>query len=83
MAPVAIHMTEENRQGLDIRKRKDRAEGKIRLPVLYRIDGRENFDGKIFSSSKCHRAGVITNRTFLLLLNRELFAGRGLTWMAS
>ena len=64
------NMTEEIGKGLDIRNAKTDAEGKIRLPVLYRIDGRENFDGKDLLKFEMHRAGVITN-TDLLAVNEK------------
>jgi len=59
LMPTAIgtawryNMTEEVGKGLDVRGVKADADGKIRVPVLYRIDSTENMTGKIFSSSKC------------------------------
>src|SRR5207247_6359773 len=43
---------------------------KIRLPVLYRIDGTENVDGKDLLKFEMHRAGAITN-TDLLAINEQ------------
>jgi hypothetical protein len=64
------NMTEEIGKGLDIRDAKTDADGKIRLPVLYRIDGRENIDGKDLLKFEMHRAGVLTN-TDVLAINEH------------
>jgi len=64
------NMTEEIGKGLDIRNTKTDADGKIRLPVLYRIDGTENVDGKDLLKFEMHRAGVVTN-TDLLAINEQ------------
>jgi hypothetical protein len=66
------NMTEEIGKGLDIRNAKTDAEGKIRLPVLYRIDGRENFDGKDLLKFEMHRAGVITNTDLLTITQQGI-----------
>jgi len=55
------NMTEEIGKGLNIPDAKLDADGKIRLPVLYRIDGTENVDGKDLLKFEMHRASVITN----------------------
>src|SRR6266480_1729097 len=39
-------MTEEVGKGLTISNLKPDADGKVRLPVLYRLDGTEDVDGK-------------------------------------
>src|SRR5213596_3223953 len=59
------NMTEEIGKGLDIRNAKTDADGKIRLRVLYRINGTENVDGKDLLKFEMHRAGVITNADLL------------------
>jgi hypothetical protein len=41
------------------------ADGKIRLPVLYRLDGTEDVDGKDLLKFEMHRAGTITNTDLL------------------
>jgi hypothetical protein len=64
------NMTEEIGTGLNIPDAKPDADGKIRLPVLYRIDGTENVDGKDLLKFEMHRAGVITN-TDLLTVNEH------------
>jgi hypothetical protein len=64
------NMTEEIGEGLDIPNVKPDADGNIRLPVLYRIDGTENVDGKDLLKFEMHRAGVITN-TDLLTVNEH------------
>jgi hypothetical protein len=64
------NMTEEIGKGLNIPDAKLDADGKIRLPVLYRINGTENVDGKDLLKFEMHRAGVITN-TDLLTANEH------------
>jgi hypothetical protein len=64
------NMTEEIGKGLNIPDAKPDADGKIRLPVLYRINGTENIDGKDLLKFEMHRAGVITN-TDLLTVNEH------------
>ncbi len=58
-------MTEEVGKGLDVSNVKTDADGKIRLPVLYRIEGTENVDGKDLLKFEMHRAGTITNTDLL------------------
>jgi hypothetical protein len=58
-------MTEEIGKGLNIPDAKLDADDKIRLPVLYRINGAENVDGKDLLKFEMHRAGVITNTDLL------------------
>ena len=58
-------MTEEVGKGLRISDAKPDADGKIRLPVLYRIDGTENLDGKELLKFEMHRGGVVTNTDLL------------------
>jgi hypothetical protein len=60
-------MTEEIGKGLDVPDAKPDADGKIRMPVLYRIDGTENVDGKDLLKFEMHRAGVITNADLLTI----------------
>jgi hypothetical protein len=55
------NMTEEVGKGMDVRGVKAEADGKIRVPVLYRIDGTENVDGKDLLKFEMHRGGIITN----------------------
>jgi hypothetical protein len=59
------NMTEEVGKGLDVSNVKTDADGKIRLPVLYRIEGTENVDGKDLLKFEMHRAGTITNTDLL------------------
>jgi hypothetical protein len=59
------NMTEEVGKGLDVTNVKTDAVGKIRVPVLYRIDGTENVDGKDLLKFEMHRAGTITNTDLL------------------
>jgi hypothetical protein len=58
-------MTEEIGKGLDLSNAKTDADGKIRLPVLYRLEGTENVDGKDLLRFEMHRANTITNTDLL------------------
>jgi hypothetical protein len=58
-------MTEEVGKGLTISNLKPGADGKVRLPVLYRLDGTEDVDGKELLKFEMHRAGSITNTDLL------------------
>jgi hypothetical protein len=64
------NMTEEIGKGFNIPDGKPDADGKVRLPVLYRINGTENVDGKDLLKFEMHRADVITN-TDLLVVNEH------------
>jgi hypothetical protein len=64
------NMTEEVGKGLNVPNSKPDADGKIRLPVVYRIDGTENIDGKDLFKFEMHRASAITN-TDLLTVNDQ------------
>src|SRR3954454_3425622 len=55
------NMTEEIGKGLNVPDVKADADGKIRLPVLYRLEGTEDIDGKNLLKFEMHRAGSITN----------------------
>src|ERR1041385_3876998 len=59
------NMTEEVGKGLNVPNIKADADGKIRLPVLYRLEGAENVDGKDLLKFEMHRAGTITNTDLL------------------
>src|SRR5438034_7748882 len=59
------NMTEEVGKGLSVPDIKPDADGKIRLSVLYRVEGTENVDGKELLKFEMHRAGVITNSDLL------------------
>ncbi|HXL25255.1 MAG TPA: hypothetical protein VN952_01180, partial [Chthoniobacterales bacterium] len=54
-------MTEEVGKGLTISNLKQDADRKVRLPVLYHLDGMENVDGKELFKFEMHRAGAVTN----------------------
>ena len=54
-------LTEELGKGVTISNLKPDAYGKIRLPVLYRLEGIEDVDGKKLLKFEMHRAGSITN----------------------
>jgi len=54
-------MTEELGKGLSISNLKPDAYGKVRLPVIYRLEGTEDVDGKGLLKFEMHRAGSITN----------------------
>src|SRR5262245_17965290 len=59
------NMTEEIGKGLNVPNVKADADGKIRLPVLYRLEGTEDIDGKELLKFEMHRAGSITNTDLL------------------
>jgi hypothetical protein len=59
------NMTEEIGKGLNVSNVKADADGKIRVPVLYRLEGTENVDGKDLLKFEMHRAGAITNTDLL------------------
>src|SRR5437762_3939654 len=59
------NMTEEIGKGLNVPDVKADADGKIRLPVLYRLEGTEDIDGKNLLKFGMHRAGTITNTDLL------------------
>jgi len=59
------NMTQEVGKGLRVPDSKMDADGKIRRPVLYRIAGMENVDGKDLLKFEMHRAGVVTNTDLL------------------
>ena len=58
-------MTEEIGKGLNLPNVKADADGKIRLPVLYRLEGTEDVDGKDLLKFEMHRAGTVTNTDLL------------------
>lgn len=58
-------MTEEIGKGLNLSNVKADPDGKIRLPVLYRLEGMEDVDGKNLFKFEMHRAGTITNTDLL------------------
>jgi len=58
-------MTEEIGKGLNISGVKTDADGKIRLPVVYRLEGSEDLDGRGLLKFEMHRAGTITNTDLL------------------
>src|SRR5437879_4373015 len=60
------NMTEEIGKGLNLPNVKADADGKIRLPVLYRLAGTEDVDGKGLLKFEMHRAGTITNTDLLM-----------------
>src|ERR1700748_904344 len=59
------NMTEEIGKGLNLSNAKPDADGKIRMPVLYRLEGTEDVDGKDLLKFEMHRAGTITNTDLL------------------
>src|SRR6516164_6509330 len=59
------NMTEEIGKGLNVPNAKADMDGKIRLPVLYRLDGTEDVDGKDLLKFEMHGAGTITNTDLL------------------
>ena len=66
------YMTEEIGRGLNLSNVKPDVDGKIRMPVLYRLDGIENVDGKDLLKFEMHRAGTITNTDLLSVDDRGI-----------
>jgi hypothetical protein len=58
-------MTEELGKGLNVRNANPGAERKIRVLVLYRLDGTEDVDGKALLKFEMHRGGTVTNTDLL------------------
>ena len=58
-------MTEELGKGLTISNLKSDIDGRVRLPVVYRLDGMENLDGKEVLKFEMHRGGAVTNTDLL------------------
>ena len=58
-------MTQEVSAGLRVPDVKPDPDGKFRTPVVYRLEGPENIDGKELLKFEMHRGGVITNTDLL------------------
>jgi len=67
------NMTEEVGRGFNVSGVKADADGKIRLSVLYRLEGTENVDGKDLLKFEMHRAGIITNTDLLSVDDHGIF----------
>ena len=67
------NMTEEVGKGFNVSNVKADADGKIRLPVLYRLEGTENVDGKDLLKFEMHRAGTITNTDLMSVDDHGIF----------
>ncbi|HJY53419.1 MAG TPA: hypothetical protein VKD89_05285, partial [Candidatus Udaeobacter sp.] len=59
------NMIEEIGKGLNVSNVKADTDGKIRVPVLYRLEGTADVDGKELLKFEMHRAGTITNTDLL------------------
>jgi hypothetical protein len=59
------NMTQEVDHGLTVPDVRPDPDGKIRTPVMYRIEGTENVDGKELLKFEMHRGSVITNTDLL------------------
>lgn len=66
------NMAEEVGKRVNVPDAKPDAAGKIRLPVLYRIAGTENIDGKELLEFEMHRSGVVTNTDLLTVDERGI-----------
>lgn len=60
-------MTQEAGEGLGFSDLKADADGKVRLPVIYRLEGTQTVDGKELLKFEMHRAGMITNTDLLMI----------------
>jgi hypothetical protein len=58
-------LTEEVGKGLKIPNSKEDAYGRVRAPVMYRLDGTEKVDGRDLLKFEMHRAGAVTNTDLL------------------
>jgi hypothetical protein len=67
------NMTEEVGKEFRVSNVKTDADGKIRLPVLYRLEGTENVDGKDLLKFEMHRAGTVTNTDLLIVDDHGIF----------
>jgi hypothetical protein len=67
------NLTQEMDHGLSVPDARPDPDGKIRAPVVYRIEGTENVDGKELLKFEMHRAGVITNIDLLTVDQRGVF----------
>jgi hypothetical protein len=67
------NMTQEVDHGLSVPNARPDPDGKIRTPVVYRIEGMDNVDGKELLKFEMHRAGVITNTDLLTVDQRGVF----------
>jgi hypothetical protein len=67
------NMTQEMDHGLSVPDIRPDPDGKIRAPVVYRIEGTENVDGEELLKFEMHRAGVITNTDLLNVDQRGVF----------
>src|SRR5439155_401598 len=75
------NMTEEIGKGLNLPNVKADADGKIRLGVLYRLEGTEDVDGKGLLKFEMHRAGTITNTDLLTVDEHGIsFSAFRLNW---
>ena len=54
-------MTQEAGEGFSFSNLRPDEDGKVRLPVIYRIDGTQNIDGKDLLKFEMHRTGLVTN----------------------
>lgn len=63
-------MIQEAGKGVSFSGLKPDADGKVRLPVTYRIGDEQTIDGKAVRKFEMHRAGVVTN-TDLLAVDAE------------
>src|SRR5690349_11135520 len=54
-------MTGELGKGFSIANLKTDTDGNVRVPVVYRLEGMEDVDGKGLLKFEMHRAGSITN----------------------
>jgi hypothetical protein len=66
------NMTEEAGKGFSISNVKTDAYGKIRIPVLYRLEGIENIDERQLLKFEMHRAGAITNTDLVTIDERGI-----------
>jgi hypothetical protein len=65
-------MTEEAGEGLRFTNAKADEDGTVKIPVLYRIDGKEKVGGRELLKFEMHRGGTVTNTDLLKVDEREV-----------
>lgn len=66
------HMTQEVGEGIALSNATPDADGKIHLPVVYRISGIQDADGKDLLEFEMHRDGVVTNTDLITVDDRGI-----------
>src|ERR1700676_5351923 len=65
-------MTQEAGEGFGFLNLQPGEDGKVRLPVFYRIDGTQKIDGKDLLKFEMHRTGLVTNTDLVTVDDRGI-----------